>query len=499
VNKPKAVSRPFSIVLDDILRSPKISDSGLRLYLVLLSYCQKQSSPKTCGMSRRALAAIMRMSMSGISKLLRQLSDVDLIKIASAKGGLQTYTVNTDPPADFCPDDLKGRRWDSAVDFIEKIGGLKPNQSRTLNIIRRPKRTGWRSPVSDLADEAGDDVVYGTLSLDGNTPLPPGQYPSPSRAIPLSLDGNTPSPSTVIPLSVEGDPMYREEEYRRERPNGHESSALVPLRTYAAATKITKGGNPPHGAATPLSATCIAIRVNDLDAVSEDTMKDKMPPTPEQVEAERARLAKSKKKDAPRPNTGDTSSPDSDDDQDKPAKRSKKPAKAPEPHKVIAELTADPDVVCEVPDSPYHFYAHFCKAVRKRWPEAQFPSPDGKVLKWGKEMLKQFSRSQLYEMVRLLVLDFENINRVRTFFKYRGTPTPSWLFLYGNIDTLVTFIGVGVIEPPGVRTSPYAEDYMRRREPPKPVGEEPKTNEVKSSFEAELEAIRARTRGDASR
>lgn len=130
---------------------------------------------------------------------------------------------------------------------------------------------------------------------------------------------------------------------------------------------------------------------------------------------------------------------------------------------VDKHLTHDPDAVSEVPSKPWPLYWHFRDSVRKKFPEARLPDdPNPKYLKWGKDLLKDYSTSDLYEMIRVLVLDYENINASRIFFKFSGTPTPTYEQFFSNRDMLATFIGTGVISPPAVRFSAYADDYNKR-------------------------------------
>lgn len=128
----------------------------------------------------------------------------------------------------------------------------------------------------------------------------------------------------------------------------------------------------------------------------------------------------------------------------------------------VDDMTPEPEAVSVVPDSPWGIYSHFGKVVRKKFPDAQLSKHNGKYLKWGKLLLQKFSTSQIYEMIEVLVLDYENLSSAKIFFKYSGTPTPTYDQLFSNADTLVTYIGSGIICPPAARYSAYAEDYNKR-------------------------------------
>lgn len=459
------------MVLDDIIRSPKLSGEELRLYMIMLSYCAKTGPVRTTNINRPALAGLMKMSIRGTTKVLQRLIALKLIVDDRSDPRHPVFTINVSPPNDFCPPDLQGRKWGTVIDHVNDGGGIRTNQTRKLNVSRRVVRRTGR-PINSTDDS--DDVV----DLEPRTPV----HGSPIENL-AEIGGPTvnpssghPEPQFMVPRTpVHGDPelgfspMYiKRDEERELSKDSHESSALVPFKTYAATArkaKTPRAGNPPHGAASPLSATAIAVGVDhDLDAVSEDAMENRMPPTPEQVEEERARRAKSKKRDAPRPNIGDASNTDSEEFQDKPSRRSKKPAKATEAEKVVEDLIADPDTVQEVPDDPRSLYLHFWKAVLKRWPNAALSRhPDKVAVGWCKTLLESYSRSQIYEMIRVLLLDYDNINRSKIWLAHKGTPIPTFRLLFANRETLSTFVGTGVTEPPGIMSSPYAADYAARK------------------------------------
>jgi len=132
---------------------------------------------------------------------------------------------------------------------------------------------------------------------------------------------------------------------------------------------------------------------------------------------------------------------------------------------VIDELlTDDPDAISEAPKTPWALYAHFCKVVKTKYPSANLPQAGNpKYLRWGKELLRDFSRVDLYEMIRVLVLDYENIGPSKVFFKYSGRAVPQFDQLYCNAETLLSFVGRGIIAPPAVRYSHYADDYSKRK------------------------------------
>lgn len=118
----------------------------------------------------------------------------------------------------------------------------------------------------------------------------------------------------------------------------------------------------------------------------------------------------------------------------------------------------------EIPSSPWSLYGHFCAVVRSKFPGAKLPKAgNGKYLRWGKMLLKQYSPEDLYEMSRVHVLDFDNIKKSKIFFKYGGTPTPTFEQFFANAEVLATYIGKGVIALPAARVSAYMDDYRKRK------------------------------------
>lgn len=144
-------------------------------------------------------------------------------------------------------------------------------------------------------------------------------------------------------------------------------------------------------------------------------------------------------------------------------KGKKGPKKRQEADGVTPEMEAlvpEPATVASVPTAPWGLYTHFCKVVKHRWPDAVLANRSPAILKWGKDLLSRFQPENLYEMIEVLVRDYEHIEHGRFFFKFKGGPTPTFQQLYCNADLIATFVGKGIAS--GGKSSGYLEDYRRR-------------------------------------
>lgn len=128
----------------------------------------------------------------------------------------------------------------------------------------------------------------------------------------------------------------------------------------------------------------------------------------------------------------------------------------------IDAFTSSPQDVSAVPGSPWGLYTHFKKVVCQKYPKAHLSGHNKKLLAWGKWLHQNFNPIELYEMIQVLVLDYESFKIAKVFMKFGGTPHPTFEQYFSNASILASFIGVGVISPPAVRRSPYADDYAKR-------------------------------------
>jgi len=123
----------------------------------------------------------------------------------------------------------------------------------------------------------------------------------------------------------------------------------------------------------------------------------------------------------------------------------------------------------EVPRTAKALYYHFCDVVRRRWPGAQLDDlfgpggiPNKKMLKFAAELQRTYKATDLFEMIQVLVEDYENFGDARVYVKYhKGAPTPYFDQLFANATLLKTFVGKGVTGP-NTRFSNYLRGYKER-------------------------------------
>ena len=125
-------------------------------------------------------------------------------------------------------------------------------------------------------------------------------------------------------------------------------------------------------------------------------------------------------------------------------------------------MTNDPKDVSAVPGDSWGLYTHFLKAVKAKYPNAQPSTHNKKILGRGAQLLNDYNPVRIYEMIQVLVLDYESFGIARVFLKFSGSAVPTFDQLCSNADLLSSFVGTGLISPPAVRRSPYAEDYVKR-------------------------------------
>ena len=134
------------------------------------------------------------------------------------------------------------------------------------------------------------------------------------------------------------------------------------------------------------------------------------------------------------------------------------------PSKANQRAISDADVSSSGKLTPGELYTRFRNAVWNKYPNAILAKhTDGRYMAWGKHLTANYSEDALVEMIKLLVLDYENLGATRIFFKFSGTPHPTYEQFNGNIDLLAARVGIGITAPPSVRFSPYADDYAKRK------------------------------------
>ncbi|MGD9725372.1 MAG: helix-turn-helix domain-containing protein, partial [Nitrospiraceae bacterium] len=175
-NKSQAL---YTLVFDEIIRSPDLSDAEFRLYMIMLSYCTKKrmGGPKQCRLSQETMAGLMRGTDRQIRRLLRGLEDKKLIIGKTNPGNrYPTYDVATDPPPTLCPDELNSGMAKDALSYIREQGGAKTLQRKTRKKRKVIRPTGRPVRVEDAAvDVPADDRAPQALEDPSLVSSDPGQ------------------------------------------------------------------------------------------------------------------------------------------------------------------------------------------------------------------------------------------------------------------------------------------------------------------------------------
>ncbi len=491
----KKPTRLFSQVFDDIIRSPDITSNDLRLFMIMVSYCRKTKSnePRICRLTKQCLAGIMKVSERTIFNSTRSLERAGLISIQPVGNDHRypVYIINETPPI-MSPEELLSNRLLDAKTYVETSGGVKTLQRRPYRPRQAVRRTGrpetytggftLETPADEgethVSDDPRDD---GATQLAANVRLPDS---STGSGLPVILGGEP--PSTGNPLPVLGGVVLATSCHR----TGNQLPVVLATSCHRTGNPLLPGtdelleksldipygmdgprhksalGVPPRTRGATATATSDQEQMSVRRAAPESVRRaaseketDVARPSKAQEEERRARLERVRGKGTPRTGIKDVVTSRS------PVGGSAGGDKgiSPDTSKIYEEATPDPETVDEVPKNPWQVFTHFRRVVLTRFPSAGLAkAPDGKYMKWGSELLKRYDRKQLYEMIQVLVDDYENIERSKMFFKWAGGPHPNYEQFYCNADRLAQLIGVGIISPPSVRYSAYADNYAKR-------------------------------------
>ena len=129
---------------------------------------------------------------------------------------------------------------------------------------------------------------------------------------------------------------------------------------------------------------------------------------------------------------------------------------------MLEEAKDAPDAASKFPATGLGAYALFVSAVRSRWPHARLARPTPETQKKCAALLQEFGQEILYEMILVLVHDYELFQPAGVWLAYGGTPYPTLSQLRKNRETLARLAYKGV-QSRGVRYSRYAAHLDRRR------------------------------------
>lgn len=266
---------------------------------------------------------------------------------------------------------------------------------------------------------------------------------------------------------------------RTETPGGRPSAFLPPSRDAGRhdeqLSTERKSNHKEYKARTPLAVSDVVDEIVCVSEPVESPAKEpRMAETPEQAKIRQARLDALKRGTPP----GEGVPPASDQEPAKvsvdqfgdpvpqpPTKPATKARKGSEGLKAVLmayEKAEAPelDTTDQAPGDTLGLAKFFTKAVKRQFPNAVI-RPDGRDLKWCKQLAAQFTGTELYELVALLVMDWTNIRNAKEFFP-PGGDHPVFKDLFRHRDVLATYIGKGFVSFPNYRTSAYQADYARR-------------------------------------
>jgi len=132
--------------------------------------------------------------------------------------------------------------------------------------------------------------------------------------------------------------------------------------------------------------------------------------------------------------------------------------------KLEAAMEAAINVVDAAPQEPWRFYGFLSYQVAAKFPGVRLTRPGQKELRMCSDLITRYSPEELFEMVRIMVLDWDNICHGPIFMAYKiKSGHPNLLFLCANAMILHSHIGRGVASGGGRRYSEYASDYTQRK------------------------------------
>lgn len=128
------------------------------------------------------------------------------------------------------------------------------------------------------------------------------------------------------------------------------------------------------------------------------------------------------------------------------------------------------------PETGMDIARHFADEVTKKWPDAKASLPmnlSGKHVKLTRTLAEEFSGEQIKSMIRVLVWDFEEIKKSKTFFPPCADLVRPWIDqLYNYRYALASATGTGITDPTS-RISAYAQRYLIAETPPTPPAPKP--------------------------
>lgn len=460
----------YQKIPDALLRSSKLSGDDIRVYGLLLSFAYKGKS----GPARSALGEIIGKSDRTITRILRRLIDLGLIE--PLPGGNPTnptkYLIVKDIPKDICDPKHLNVGWGKILDNIKETKALR--RDREESRVDTNGYTPWTPSSTPLATS---DYT------------PRHQCPDPLQPV------STPSVHLDVPLNDSLDQTTFEREglpYALARMGGGEPAAETKQIDTDVDEKVSCLVVQRFGASDNGNGTNeIENRENSPVSSGEE---NRMPENEKQKKERLERQKKLRQGQRTRFNqtrdiTDEGKSRRSsmagmtEEERDRARYKKKDAAEAAREAPI-----PDPETVAEVPGNPHGLIKHFIRVLMKHSPEAKY-RPLKKDYSWAKELLKQFNREELYEMIQLIVLDWNNAHHVTSLWPKRSAGEyPNMKYLYFWSQTLVNFIGKGITEGSANRFSPYASDWAERNGlTPTDTSEDPIADELRAQLRKQAE------------
>ena len=449
----------------------------------------------------------MSMTRRGLDKVVSNLRDLGLVRVTLIERNLHKFEI-LPPPDDICPPEFLGTAWKPML-----------AQARFYERSRLRKRSdAQRNDPDSMRDE---EVRLLSLidSSDYDTRIV--RHIAPSEEAESELQFHV--PRTVVPSSencssqrvrtvVQGRRLLREETTKEDySPNGEHGSAdadRMPDPTLVAAeprapraardtkkaesrrAKIQDGQEPTKSSqerrssrleeCVPLSGTTISQAVGtsiDEEAAVPESEEQRQRALEKRRNAQVGLGADGRPLDVSASSgaKGERSSFEKTTEvsSERFSRRSEMYAHqdetASESHaeaakRMEAAMSEAPIQKDAAPHHPFKLYAFLARIVRDKFEGHTLLRPGRKELGICANLIKRYSPEELFEMIQLMVLDWDNIRYGNVFMRYKTKDSrPTLLFLASNAEILHSHIGRGITAGGGHRFSAYEASYKARK------------------------------------
>jgi len=501
----------YQKIPDALLRSSKLTSDDIRLYGLLLSFAYKSESNP----SRAVLAEIMGKSIRTVTYIIRRLEKLDLIKQVDQRDPNKPhkYLIRKGLPKNVCDKNLMGAWGKIADDLHDRRrseeqelrngrdnSGIATGCNTPLHQAATPLAASCKTSCNPLQDLLQPTARPPATSDRGSTPDAPVNAGDKSdcevreKALSIHLAthledhlNQTTFEGKSRPLgalarregAVPGAPAHPEETDKALRSKTEDEK----VRCLVVPKLHTSGKSNGDGYIAESENSPVSLEEDDPMAETEDQRKARLERAKKLRQGTRTRFNPTK--DITDEGKGRVSSMAgmTAEDRDRAKHRRKDAAEAAREAPI-----PDPETVDEVPGRPHGLIKHFTQVLMKHSPDARY-RPLKKDYAWAKELLKQFNRQELYEMIQLLVFDWINARDVAGLWPKPGPGDyPNIKYLYFWSQTLINHIdGQGLAGEATHRVSYYATDWRRRRGEDVDVTEDPTADELRERLRRNIE------------